>query len=192
MKTLRAIPPARAFVFLFLLHVVVSMALFLLLLPALPFDNATLLDNTPGYDSQTVAARFAEYGETGRSAYQTYLLFLDMPYALLTGVVLAAALRLISTLSPRLKLGNWVYALPVVLVALDVMENGLLFTLLRAFPYRNESLANAAGIVTSLKLALVNATFLVFLLAWIAVLWNWRQAISKTKPHLDEKADATR
>jgi hypothetical protein len=192
MKILRAMPPARAFVFLFLLHVVVSMALFLLLLPALPFDSANLLDNTPGYDSQTVTARFAEYGETGRGAYQNYLLFLDMPYALLTGVVLAAALRLISTLLPRLKLGNWFYAFPVVLVALDVIENGLLFALLRAFPDLNESLANAAGIVTSLKLVLVNTAFLVLLLAWIALLWNWRQAISKSKSPLDEKADATR
>jgi hypothetical protein len=129
MNALRPVSPARAFVFLFLLHVIVSMALFLLILPALPFDAASLLDNAPGYNSQTMTARFAECGEAGRGAYQTYLLFLNPPYALLTGAVLAAALRLLRALSPRLKLGNWVYAFPVVLVALDVIEKNLLFTL---------------------------------------------------------------
>lgn len=170
MKTLQTMPPARAFVFLFLLHVAVSMALFLLLLP---FDGAVLLDNTAGYNSETAAARLEEFGETGRGAYQTYLLFLDTPYALLTGAVLAAALRLLSTLLPRLKLGNWVYAFPIGLAALDVVENGLLFALLRSFPDINESLANAAGIVTSIKLTLVNAAFLFFLLAWVLLVWNW-------------------
>jgi hypothetical protein len=176
MNALRAVSPARAFVFLFLLHIPVSMALFLLLLPALPFDAASLLDNTPGYSSQTVTARFAEYGEAGRGAYQIYLLFPDTLYALLTGAVLAAALRLLRALFPRLRLGYWVYAFPIGLVALDVTENILLFTLLRAFPDLNESLANAADSVTLLKLALVNAAFLVFLLAWIGLLWNWLAA----------------
>ncbi|MEW6086597.1 MAG: hypothetical protein AB1607_18580 [Chloroflexota bacterium] len=173
MKMIRAIPPARAFAFLFFLHVAVSMALFLLLLPALPFDGAALLDNTANYDSDIVAARLEEFGETGRGAYQTYLLFLDTPYALLTGAVLAAALRLISTLLPRLKLGSWVYAFPIGLAALDVVENGLLFTLLRSFPLLSESLAHAAGIVTSIKLMLVNVAFLLFLLAWVLLVWNW-------------------
>lgn len=173
MKNLMAVSPARAFVFLFLVHVAASMALFLLLLPALlPFDGAALLDNTPGYNSDTVAARLEEFGAAGRGSYQTYLLFLDLPYAFLTGAVLAAALKLISTSLPRSKLGNWVFAFPIALVALDVAENGLLFTLLRSFPDVNESVADAAGIVTSLKLALVNAAFLVFLLAWAALLWN--------------------
>ncbi len=173
MKTFQAIPPARAFAFLFFLHVAVSMALSLLLLPALPFDGAALLDNTAGYDSGMVAARLEEFGETGRGAYQTYLLFLDTPYALLTGAALAAALRLISTRLPRLKLGSWVYAFPIGLAALDVVENGLLFVSLRSFPDINETLANAAGIVTSIKLMLVNAAFLLFLLAWVLLVWHW-------------------
>lgn len=174
MKTFRAIPPARAFVFLFLLHMAVSMALFLLVLPAiLPFDGAVLLDNTADYDSKTVLTRLEEFGETGRGAYQTYLIYLDTPYALLTGAVFAAALRLIPTLLPRLKLGNWVYTFPIVLVALDVVENGLLFTLLRSFPLLNESLADAAGVVTSIKLMLVNAAFLLFLLAWVLLVRHW-------------------
>lgn len=182
MKTLRTVSPTRVFIFLFFLHLAVSMALFLLLLPAiLPVDSATLLDNTADYDSEIVAARLEEYGETGRRAYAIYLIFLDTPYALLTGAVLAAALRLISTLSSRLKLGRWVYAFPILLVALDVTENGLLFSFSRSFPALNASLANAASIVTSLKLALVNATFLLFLLAWGLLIWYWLKAETTAK-----------
>lgn len=165
--------PARWFVFLFFLHVAISMVLFMLLLPSiLPFDSADLLDNTAGYDSQMVKMLFAEYGEAGRGAYQSYLIFLDIPYALLTALAVISALRLLCDLFPRVKTGKWIYIFPIILIALDFTENGLMLMLLHFFPNLNESLVNMAGIVTTLKLALVNVAFLLFLLVWVSLVWK--------------------
>lgn len=103
-----------------------------------------------GYSSPLVYSMFERIGEAGRIGY-AQLLGLDVVFAL----VYMCLLSLLTTLLLRgAGIGSqWLLLnlLPVVRSALDLLENGLLLTLLFSYPARMEVLVNIASLVTIAK-----------------------------------------
>lgn len=103
-----------------------------------------------GYSSSLVYSMFERIGEAGRIGY-AQLLGLDIVFAL----VYMCLLSLLTTLLLRGSgIGKqWILLnlLPVARSGLDLLENGLLLTLLFSYPVRLELLVNIASTITIAK-----------------------------------------
>ena len=164
----------QGFALLFFIHFAVSMGLFLVGAPhQLTSNGFDLLDNRVGYGADDILSTWTAYGEKCRTIYQSFLLYADILYSILTGVLSIAALNVIRSSLPRLNLGGWIFSFPIIMVALDFLENALLLSMLVNFPNISVSIAGIAGNLTSVKLALVNVSFLLILLAWVLLILNW-------------------
>ena len=129
-------------------------------------SGAGLLDETWRYTSDGAAARLVAHGDAGRRLYGRFLP-LDLAYAALFAGVLALAIRYAFPHGGAPALARPLPAIPLAAGCADWLENALLWRLLVAFPRRLDGPAAVAGIVTTTKLALVNASFLIAALGFL-------------------------
>jgi hypothetical protein len=125
--------------------------------------GGTLVDETPGYTADWLHAQLGGYGPAGRALYARFLL-MDAAYAALFSVAvssaIAAAVRPASSAMTRLAA-----ALPVLAGGCDWLENAGLLVLLARYPQQVPVLAASLGVITPVKLALVQLSFLVLAVA---------------------------
>ncbi|KAA3642823.1 MAG: hypothetical protein DWQ07_20075 [Chloroflexi bacterium] len=164
----------RLAVILLLIHVVVSAIIFHFgWVPQLQSlaGGQDILDNRAGYDAPALYETLVAYGEEGRNIYSAYLVFIDSPCTLLTGLVFAA---FTATIIGQRK-GTWklLYLLPVWIVLLDIVENIAMLWILNTFPQELPALASVMGQITALKMIAVNASFLLVLIALALGLIRW-------------------
>lgn len=144
-----------------------------------------ILDNTFGYSSADVISLFDSYGEAGRQAYLSYLLIFDFAYPLLFAFASSALLGwIIISHVENSKALRWLYLSPFLLLPLDYIENLGLITMLLNFPTQMLGLASAVGLVTTIKLVLVNCLMVVTLLAIVAAgcAALWRRLGGRLQP----------
>jgi hypothetical protein len=116
--------------------------------------GGTLLDMTPEFSEDALYARLTGYGAEGRSSYAFRNVTVDvlLPFALLPFLFLWMRSAL-----DRLSLGRWslalLLAIPVLYVIFDLVENGLVLTMLAKFPLRMHLLASVLPYVTIIKRA---------------------------------------
>lgn len=112
-----------------------------------------ILDMQGFYGADHAFATLDVLGEAGRQAYLNFLIVGDVLLPLAYGTFLALGLGLgLRGLVPNpahpLRRLN---TLPVLAVALDLLENGLILVLLTTYPERADGVATTAGVVTATK-----------------------------------------
>jgi hypothetical protein len=113
------------------------------------------LDTQFYYSAERANATLAAQGEQGRRLYRSYNLvdFLFPPvYALLMAASITHSFqRLFGRDSAALRLN----LIPLLLAAIDYLENACISALLAAYPRRRDRLATAAGFLTATKTILL-------------------------------------
>jgi len=105
------------------------------------------LDLRFGYDFATVERLFGAYGEEGRSLYGWNLL-LDTPFPiLLAGATVLWVFLAFSQNAWR----RWLALPPLVFMVTDLVENVMLYILVKNYPPISETFVAAASAVTQLK-----------------------------------------
>jgi hypothetical protein len=114
--------------------------------------GGTLLDMTPEFSEDALYARLTGYGTAGRSNYTFRNVTVDvlLPFALLPFLFL-----LMRSALDRLSLGRapraFFLAIPVLYVAFDLVENGMVLAMLASFPARMHLLSTLLPYVTIIK-----------------------------------------
>ncbi len=112
------------------------------------------------YTPQELHAVYADAGEAGRPLMKRYWLIDFGLIASFLGVMIAIALNVVGRDNPLFWLMG---AVAVARAAVDVLEDLLFLSLLRAFPQRRDGTAKVASAVTAAKFIL--------LYAWIGMLF---------------------
>ncbi|MDX2042606.1 MAG: hypothetical protein SF097_15400 [Acidobacteriota bacterium] len=170
MNRLRKLSTGRNVVLTIIIWLAVSVCLFNFgPYTTLRASDGELLEERFGYSAAQVAARLETLGETGRALYRRFQYF-DAVNALLTA---AALTLLMSYLLMRLfpsRSALWFAAyLPLLIGALELLENSLLLALLRAFPEPLPWVAAIAGWTTRLKLTVSLPLFLLIVVGLLAL-----------------------
>ena len=112
------------------------------------------------YNADTLYDTFAKAGEDGRPQMRLYWMYDFGLMLCLTFVMLAVSVNIAGR-------GTWLFtlmaALAIARTAVDVAEDLLFLSLLKAYPERRTGMARLAGMVTTLKHAL--------LIAWVTPLF---------------------
>jgi len=120
-----------------------------------------LFDQSPLYIATHVYDRIVHYPEDGRLLYQRFTYTTDLVFPLTLFVFLLSLNKFLSARKQthrsawRLSL-----ALSAVWLALDLIENTMVFALLDTYPQRMDWVAGNLGYVTTTKFALLLASFL--------------------------------
>jgi hypothetical protein len=115
-----------------------------------------LLDTIFAYSADDLYRILGTYGPEGRVLYRQYLIWVDLLYGTLAGVTFAAILLALSKSVDRLGgLLRTAALIPILMMVLDYLEDGLLLLLLTRFPEIVIGLASMASLATSLKLITV-------------------------------------
>jgi hypothetical protein len=134
------------------------------------WPDVVLLDVTTGYTAEHAQGVMAAYGPEGRSVYRRFLA-MDFVFAALFAVGIGSLLVFVVQ---RLGLGTraaYVAALPPLLAgALDWVENTLLLVMSGAGPGRIAAITPWSATITSVKMPLMNLSFLMALIALFVVL----------------------
>ncbi len=141
--------------------------------------DAPLLDTRFGWGQDDARGFLSALGGEGRRLYALTLL-IDTLYALTFAVAGTLVLAWISgRLVAPTNLLRWVMLLPVLAGVLDLVENMGILGLLALFPSVPSALGAALGLVTAMKLILVNLfTVLTILgLAVVAVSGGYRRMV---------------
>lgn len=158
---------------LLLLQIVVSAILFTTgWVPQIEaLSGVGLLDNQFAYSQDDIHRTLGLYGAEGRDLYRRYLLMADYLYGALSGLAFAAFFLRLSRLplrwAPHLALLIW---LPILMILFDYIENTLLLIILATYPDIQVAFISLASLATTLKLILVNVTFLLLLLGIVLAL----------------------
>lgn len=110
------------------------------------------LDLMFAYTADEAFARIAEFSESGRVRYLAFLLTADLVYSYIytaTLSVIAAMLARAAALAADRK--AWLIALPLLVFALDLLENVTIAALLLTAAERHYPLAWAASVFTTAK-----------------------------------------
>jgi hypothetical protein len=167
---------------LLLLVFVVGSVLIFTLGPAAPLQQVPpgepLLDVTRGYTPEHAHRVLTGYGEEGRRMYTRFLL-LDFVFAGLFAVAIGSLLFYTARRLGAPPRWAWVPAsLPLVAGALDWIENALLLLMTIDHPDRTEAIAPITSPVTTVKLPLMNFSFMLAGLALLALLGLWLYSIT--------------
>lgn len=131
--------------------------------------EARLFDMTADYAPEQAWAILEAFGPEGRALYLRFLA-LDTLTLCLNGLagalLLAFALKRLFAERSVLRRLAWT---PVLVALLDLCENGGILAMLLLYPQPPEGIAGFTRLVTSIKLALVPATFGVILLVWASL-----------------------
>lgn len=114
------------------------------------------LSMSPGYGPAAAHGILTALGPQGRLADAVTLAVFDVAFPLLYGWVLSAALRKLtagSRISARTR--AIVVRFPLVAVAANWLADAYIFTLIAAFPVSLGSVAVAASVLTTIKLAVI-------------------------------------
>jgi hypothetical protein len=134
------------------------------------WPDVVLLDVTTGYTAEHAEGVMAAYGPEGRSVYRRFLA-MDYLFAALFAVGIGALLVFVPQ---RLGLGTrvaYLAALPPLLAGLlDWVENTLLLAMTGGGAERIASITPWSAAITSLKMPLMNLSFLMALFALFAIL----------------------
>ena len=131
------------------------------------------LEERLGYSPADVHLLLECLGDPGRHLFRQALRF-DLFYPL--AFVPALALGIAVPFSRVLKNGRpalWLTAFPLLCAPCDWLEDGLLLSLLSAFPHENARLVGVASVVTATKLLLVRASLFLVLLGLLLASGRW-------------------
>ena len=134
-------------------------------------QGGILLDVSPSFEVDATYERLGRYGEAGRENYSRRNVTVDLvlPLSLLPFLLLFMH-RAVRDL-PSAALRASLLAIPLAYVAFDLIENGLVLTLLRNYPARMNLVATVLPYVTVVKrvasiLALIVPGVSLALLSW--------------------------
>lgn len=133
----------------------------------------TPLEERLGYSPAEFHFLLESLGDHGLGLFRQALGF-DLLYPL--AFVPALALGIAVPFSRVLKNGRpalWLAVLPLVTGPCDWLEDGLLLTLLSAFPHEDSGLVGLASVVTATKLVLVQVSFVLVLLGLLLASGRW-------------------
>lgn len=122
--------------------------------------HGALFDQQPAFDPLEVYRRIEGFGEVGRAAYQQFTYTTDLVFPLaMFGFLVVLGRFVAGRVAPGPVGGRVVAAAPVLWLAADLVENGLVFTLLAAYPEPHLVAAGLLPYVTVAKFALLLAAF---------------------------------
>ncbi|WP_137939183.1 hypothetical protein [Chitinivorax sp. B] len=134
------------------------------------------LDARFWYDAQVVTLTLTALGEHGRAHYGWFLVAIDswLPMAYTLALLWAWHLARVSVLGHGHAGWRWVYALPLLGMVLDYLENVMTSLLLIAFPGQPWGLASVLGYVTAGKYV-ASGVALVLTLVFAVRGWSGRR-----------------
>lgn len=146
-------------------------------LPAFQMQNGGLeiLNVQPFYTAETAYRQISLYTPEAIRIYHQILAFDLLVLIPLYVLFLSSALRHAGTrvLGRRIpRLVDLLPAVPLVAGGLNIVEDALLFVLLRSYPLRLEGLANVAGMITASKTLLLTLSFLSVLVLYALIAWS--------------------
>lgn len=124
-----------------------------------------------GYTAQDVADFFSLVDPASRRLYAWTQVTLDVVFPVIYGLLLLLAIAALYDEKPAL----WLMGLPLLAVASDLLENGLLAYLAFTFEEAASPLGRVASLCTSTKFALLGLSFIVLLPGLIAYLSSKRR-----------------
>jgi hypothetical protein len=142
-----------------------------------PFDIRPM-----GYSYDEAYAFLNAIGEQGRLYYANRELLLDMFYPPLYAISRGLALWWL-TMPGRLRDApvplSWrcaLIAVPVIMVSLDVVENGCIARMLQTWPHLSQDLVNISSFATRMKM--IAGVLTELLIAVLATLWQVRRGLT--------------
>lgn len=132
------------------------------------------LDVLPGYSPAYLAEVLSAYGETGRSAYATSLLTLDMLFPVSYGIFFALLIRRVyKNVNVPVGLVNAMIAMPLLSMVLDWIENSTFVYLISLHPVQPLSVAQFVSLVTLIKVSLYSLTIISLVFGFV-LMWKQR------------------
>lgn len=119
-------------------------------------DGQEIFDKKPIFTSQAVYAKIASFPEFGIEAYKvfTYTIDIIFPISFFFFLFTLAQFIVRRVKIPTL-LQSSIVILPVFWIASDIIENGIIYSLLSNYPHRLDVLAEMLGYVSSVKFGLL-------------------------------------
>lgn len=119
-------------------------------------DGQEIFDKKPLFTSQAVYAKIASFPEFGIEAYKvfTYTIDIIFPISFFFFLFTLAQFIVRRVKIPKL-LQSSIVILPIFWLASDIIENGIIYSLLSNYPNRLDVLAGMLGYVSFVKFALL-------------------------------------
>lgn len=134
----------------------------------LALDGAELFDREPSYTSEEVYNRIDAFPQAGIYLYQEFTYTIDVLFPV---TLLALLMLLARYTTDRIKIpsalkmaATW---LPITWFASDMVENTVIYNLLKQYPMKLEFLAGSLGYITTVKFALLVLSILTPALALV-------------------------
>ncbi len=142
-----------------------------------PGKRLKSLDARPGYTKAEVADYFETIGPNGRELYRFVVGRIDMVFPLVYGFLMFSAIAwLYHEYGSRFPLLAGLFALPLLTMAFDYVENNNTLRLLKNYPALDDAQVNSASRITRIKRVLFILAFLPVLLAVAVWCLRWWEA----------------